>query len=69
MAAPCIISGRHVDSGALVRVLDDWDAAPIPIYIVYPANRHLSARVRVFVDWMLELFRASPYTLPPGPAA
>ena len=42
-------------------------APPVPIHIVYPANRHLSARVRVFVDWMIDLFRASPYTLPPGP--
>lgn len=58
--------GRHVDSGALVQVMGDWEAAPVPIHIVYPANRHLSARVRVFVDWMLKLFRDSPYTLPPG---
>ena len=69
MHGPSFICGRHVDSGALVRVLENWRAPAIPIYIVYPANRHLSARVRVFVDWMLELFRNSPYTLPPGAAA
>jgi DNA-binding transcriptional LysR family regulator len=68
MHGPSFICGRHVDSGALVRVLEDWRGPAIPIYIVYPANRHLSARVRVFVDWMLELFRNSPYTLPPGAA-
>lgn len=68
MHGPAFITGRHVDSGALVQVLGDWQAPAVPIYIVYPANRHLSARVRVFVDWMLELFRNSPYTLPPGPA-
>ena len=68
MHGPAFIAGRHVDSGALVRVLDDWQAPAVPIYIVYPANRHLSARVRVFVDWMLELFRNSPYTLPPRPS-
>ncbi|WP_338759018.1 LysR substrate-binding domain-containing protein [Massilia sp. METH4] len=67
MHAPAFISGRHVDSGALVPVLDGWRGPDVPIYIVYPANRHLSARVRVFVEWMIELFRASPYTLPPGP--
>ncbi|GGX78314.1 LysR family transcriptional regulator [Massilia dura] len=67
MHAPAFISGRHVDSGALVRVLDGWRAPDVPIHLVYPANRHLSARVRVFADWMIELFRESPYTLPPGP--
>jgi DNA-binding transcriptional LysR family regulator len=69
MHAPAFIAGRHVDSGALVELLGDWQAPPVPIYIVYAANRHLSARVRVFVDWMLELFANSPYTLPPGPPA
>lgn len=69
MHGPAFITGRHVDSGALVQVLGEWQAPAVPIYIVYPANRHLSARVRVFVDWMLELFRNSPYTLPPGPAS
>jgi DNA-binding transcriptional LysR family regulator len=69
MHGPAFITGRHVDSGALIQVLGDWHAPPVPLYIVYPANRHLSARVRVFVDWMLELFRNSPYTLPPGPVS
>jgi DNA-binding transcriptional LysR family regulator len=69
MHGPAFITGRHVDSGALVQLLGDWQAPAVPIYIVYPANRHLSARVRVFVDWMLELFRNSPYTLPPGPSS
>jgi DNA-binding transcriptional LysR family regulator len=67
MHAPEFIPGRHIDSGALVRLFDGWRAADVPVYIVYPANRHLSARVRVFVDWMIELFQQSPYTLPPGP--
>jgi DNA-binding transcriptional LysR family regulator len=67
MHAPAFISGRHVDSGALIPLLDGWRGPDVPLHIIYPANRHLSARVRVFVDWMIELFRTSPYTLPPGP--
>ncbi|WUR12305.1 LysR family transcriptional regulator [[Empedobacter] haloabium] len=67
MHAPAFISGRHIDSGALVPLLAGWRGPDVPLHIIYPANRHLSARVRVFVDWMIELFRASPYTLPPGP--
>ena len=38
-----------------MRVLEDWDAEPIPVYVVYPPNRHLSSKLRVFVDWVVEL--------------
>lgn len=48
----------HFKSGALVRLLEDWSLEPNPIYIVYSPNRHLSARVRVFVEWLVELFEA-----------
>ena len=45
-----------VDDGTLVRILPDWGHPAIPIYVVYPPNRHLSAKVRAFVDWATELF-------------
>ncbi len=48
----------HVQTGALVTLLQEWSLEPNPIYIVYSPNRHLSARVRVFVDWLIELFEA-----------
>lgn len=46
----------HVERGALVPVLGDWPRAPQPVYLVYPPSRHLSAKLRVFVDWAAELF-------------
>ncbi|MES2976137.1 MAG: LysR family transcriptional regulator [Pseudomonadota bacterium] len=46
----------YIKSGELVPVLQDWPRAPIPIHVVYPPNRHLSAKVRSFVDWAAELF-------------
>ncbi len=49
-----------LDSGALVQVLPEWTREPIPIYVVYPPNRHLSAKVRAFVDWTAELFARNP---------
>lgn len=48
----------HFESGALIPLLEDWSLEPNPIYIVYSPNRHLSARVRVFVEWLVELFEA-----------
>jgi len=47
---------EHLASGALVQLLPEWRSDPSPIYAVYPPNRRLSAKVRVFVDWIAELF-------------
>jgi DNA-binding transcriptional LysR family regulator len=46
----------HIDSGALVPLLPDWQPAPYPFYIVYPSNRHVSSRLRVFIDWVGDRF-------------
>jgi len=42
--------------GELKPVLAVWQPGPIPVHVLYPANRHLSAKVRVFVDWITALF-------------
>jgi len=47
-------------SGAVVEVLAEWTTAPFPVHVVYPPNRHLSAKVRAFVDWAAEVFARSP---------
>ena len=51
----------HLNSGALVRLLEVWREPPLPIYVVYPPNSHLSAKVRAFVDWVVELFSDYPH--------
>lgn len=56
LQTPRFMAEPHLTSGALVQVLEDWFLEPNPIYIVYSPNRHLSARVRVFVEWLVELF-------------
>lgn len=48
-----------VRAGALVPVLPHWRFKARPIHIIYPSNRHLSARVRCFVDWSLEMMQAN----------
>ena len=54
--APTFMIQHHLDAGALKLVLTDWTAFTMPLYVVYPPNRHLSNKVRVFVDWVAELF-------------
>jgi len=46
----------------LEPVLRDWQPEAMPVHVLYPANRHLSTKVRVFVDWAAELFSRSPCT-------
>ncbi|WP_073213393.1 LysR family transcriptional regulator [Massilia sp. CF038] len=48
----------HLAAGALVAVLPDWQPAPYVFNVVYPPNRHLSQRLRVFIDWLAERFPA-----------
>jgi LysR family transcriptional regulator for bpeEF and oprC len=52
---------QHVEAGRMVQLLPDWTSEPLPVHIVYPQNRHLSAKVRVFVEWVAELFANHPY--------
>jgi LysR family transcriptional regulator for bpeEF and oprC len=49
-----------VASGQMELVLEDWTSAPMPINVVYPENRHLSAKVRVFVEWVADLLMSHP---------
>ncbi len=46
----------HLESGALRTVLDEWKRPRQPLHVVYPSNRHLSAKTRLFVDWVTEVF-------------
>ncbi|MYM24916.1 LysR family transcriptional regulator [Duganella sp. FT135W] len=48
-----------LDSGELVRVLPDWHAETRPLSIYYSSRKLVPAKVRVFVDFMVEQFRAS----------
>jgi len=50
--------GKDLASGALVRVLQDYEVVPLdgegPVYAVTPTNRHRSAKVRVFIEHMAQ---------------
>ncbi|NYH16129.1 LysR family transcriptional regulator [Paraburkholderia bryophila] len=50
----------HLRSGQLIEVLPELKPLPMPISAVYPHSRHLSPKVRVFVDWIAELFDRCP---------
>ena len=54
--APTFMLQQHVARGELQRVLTGWKTDPLPLHVVYPPNRHLSNKLRVFVDWIADLF-------------
>ncbi len=43
-------------NGTLVEILKAWRPAPYPFHVVYPQSRHVTHRLRVFIDWLLERF-------------
>jgi DNA-binding transcriptional LysR family regulator len=52
---PDYMSKAHALRGELVRVLEDWRFDPMPLYVAYRPNRHVSAKLRVFIDWVADL--------------
>lgn len=69
---PGFLMEPMLTDGRFVTLLEDWSSDPLPVHVVYPQNRHLSAKVRVFVEWVAELFSNHPgMRLPkaPPPAA
>ncbi|PZO19472.1 MAG: LysR family transcriptional regulator [Burkholderiales bacterium] len=58
---PSFTARPLIQRGELVQVLSDWTGPTIPLYVVYPPNRHLSAKVRAFVEWVAELLGSNPH--------
>lgn len=52
---PDYMAKAHLASGALVPVFGGWQLEPMPLYIAFPPNRHISIKLRVFLDWVIEL--------------
>jgi DNA-binding transcriptional LysR family regulator len=47
---------ENLRRGELVPVLPDYLIRPRELYALYPQNRHLSPKVRAFVDFAAELY-------------
>ncbi len=60
--APLFMVRDDIENGTLRPVLQEWEIEPMPIYLVYPPNRHLSNRLRVFADWVVKTVAKSQLT-------
>jgi DNA-binding transcriptional LysR family regulator len=55
MQAPHYRYVEDLAAGRLVEVLHEHPPSPTPISVLYPKSRQLSPRVRVFIDWLVEV--------------
>ncbi len=58
---PTFIVYRAIEAGELVPLLKNYRWSEMHAYAVYPQTRHLSRRVRAFVDFLVERFAGVPY--------
>ena len=49
----------HLARAGLVRLLAGGHLDPMPMYVAYPQSRRVNAKLRVFIDWMVELMEAT----------
>ncbi|MBV7314535.1 LysR family transcriptional regulator [Shewanella sp. NIFS-20-20] len=50
---PAMDLESELASGALVRLFEDYDVAPVRMFLVYPARQHMASRVKCFIDGLL----------------
>jgi DNA-binding transcriptional LysR family regulator len=62
--SPTFIRGQAIRDGLLEPALVEYEAEPIGIHAVYPPNRHLSAKVRAFIDFLAARFAGPEETWP-----
>lgn len=61
LVQPTYILYNDIVAGRLVPVLDDWDLPRLTINLAYPSRKHLSAKVRTFIDFMVDHFAKMDY--------
>lgn len=61
LVQPTYILYDDIVAGRLVPVLDDWDLPRLTVNLAYASRKHLSAKVRTFIDFMAEHFARMNY--------
>lgn len=58
---PTYMVGLDIKSGRLTTVLQEYEPPARPIHAIYPHRRHLSGKVRTFVEFLYERYQPEPY--------
>ena len=60
---PDFVLGPHFADGSLVPLLTGWRAPDIAVHAVHHQSRHVSAKIRVFIDFLAEIWRVPPWRI------
>ena len=58
---PTFIAHESIAKGELIPILQDYAISEVSAYAIYPPTRHLSQRVRSFIDFLVERYSGVPY--------
>lgn len=58
---PAFLCAEELRTRRLERVLIDWNAPATPVHVVYPSTRHLSPKVKTFVDHLQQRMTPPPW--------
>lgn len=61
MLTPTFIVGPDIKAGRLQQILPNYRMLELSIYAVYPERKHLSPKVRAFVEFILQRMSDTPY--------
>lgn len=57
VALPTYMAAVYQACGALIPLFEQWRFNPMPLYLAFPPDRHVSAKLRAFIDWIIELMQ------------
>ncbi|VAX07256.1 Transcriptional regulator, LysR family [hydrothermal vent metagenome] len=60
-ALPTFLVSKAIDEGKLIQLLPQYSLPAFNAYALYPQTRHLSRRVRVFIDFLVDKFAGPPH--------
>ncbi|SHM71627.1 DNA-binding transcriptional regulator, LysR family [Duganella sacchari] len=58
---PTFLVGEDLRAGRLQRVMPDYQMPDMDVLAVYPSRRHLSAKVRVMIDFLVQELAGTPW--------
>jgi DNA-binding transcriptional LysR family regulator len=60
ICVPHYMAEPHLSRAELVPLLQAWHIDAMPLYVAFPPNRHVSAKLRTFIDWVVGVLAQQP---------
>jgi len=55
LCLPHYMAKPHLARGEILPLFEDWALEPMPLYLAFHPSRHVSVKLRVFIDWVIEV--------------